>query len=91
MTGSLTLVKMLMGFIIAKVVAIYGPSGMAMLGQIQSVVTSLNGLVNAPTSNGIIKYTAEFSPKGTEACAPLVESRSTLGSGYKHTCDCHYH
>lgn len=71
MTGSLTLVKMLMGFIIAKVVAIYtGPSGMAMLGQIQSVVTSLNGLVNAPTSNGIIKYTAEFSPKGTEACAP---------------------
>lgn len=71
MTGSLTLVKMLMGFIIAKVVAIYtGPSGMAMLGQIQSVVTSLNGLVNAPTSNGIIKYTAEFSPKGTEACVP---------------------
>ena len=50
-TGVLTLAKMAMGFVIAKVVAIYtGPSGMALLGQIQGVVTALNGIVNAPVS-----------------------------------------
>lgn len=70
-TAMLTVVRMLLSFIIAKVIAIYtGPAGMAMLGQIQSVVTSLNGLVNASTGNGIIKYTAENSSKGIEKCVP---------------------
>ncbi|MFM5019584.1 O-antigen translocase [Aeromonas rivipollensis] len=71
MTGLLTLLKMAMGFVIAKVVAIYtGPTGMAMLGQVQSMVTSLNGIINAPVGNGIIRYTAEKQGEGFEACAP---------------------
>ncbi|WDG00260.1 O-antigen translocase [Pectobacterium carotovorum subsp. carotovorum] len=70
-SGLLTLAKMGSGFVIAKVVAIYtGPSGMAMLGQIQSIVTSLNGIVNAPVGSGIIRYTAEFEKEGVEGCAP---------------------
>ncbi|RRO08356.1 O-antigen translocase [Pectobacterium aquaticum] len=70
-SGLLTLAKMGSGFIIAKVVAIYtGPSGMAMLGQIQSIVASLNGIVNAPVSSGIVRYTAEFEKEGMEGCAP---------------------
>ncbi|WP_420065398.1 O-antigen translocase [Pectobacterium colocasium] len=70
-SGLLTLAKMGSGFIIAKVVAIYtGPSGMAMLGQIQSIVASLNGIVNAPVSSGIVRYTAEFEKEGMERCAP---------------------
>ena len=39
MTGLLTLLRMAMGFVIAKVVAVYtGPAGMAMLGQVQSKI-----------------------------------------------------
>lgn len=70
-SGLLTLAKMGSGFVIAKVVAIYtGPSGMAMLGQIQSIVASLNGIVNAPVGSGIVRYTAEFEKEGMERCAP---------------------
>ncbi|UAN39416.1 MULTISPECIES: O-antigen translocase [unclassified Enterobacter] len=71
MTGSLTLLKMLIGFIIAKIVAIYtGPSGMALLGQIQSLVNAFNGVINAPVSNSVIRYTAEHHEDGYEACSP---------------------
>ncbi|GKR01024.1 O-antigen translocase [Aeromonas caviae] len=71
MTGLLTLLKMAMGFVIAKVVAVYtGPTGMAMLGQVQSMVASLNGIVNAPVGSGIVRYTAEKQGEGFEACAP---------------------
>lgn len=71
MTGLLTLLRMAMGFVIAKVVAIYtGPTGMAMLGQVQSMVASLNGIINAPVGSGIVRYTAEKQGEGFEACAP---------------------
>ncbi|MBL0550669.1 O-antigen translocase [Aeromonas caviae] len=71
MTGLLTLLKMAMGFVIAKVVAVYtGPTGMAMLGQVQSMVSSLNGIINAPVGSGIVRYTAEQKEQGFEACAP---------------------
>ena len=71
MTGLLTLLKMAMGFVIAKVVAIYtGPTGMAMLGQVQSLVGSLNGIINAPVGSGVVRYTAENKQQGFESCAP---------------------
>ncbi|MFB2684876.1 O-antigen translocase [Shewanella mangrovisoli] len=71
MTGLLTLLKMAMGFVIAKVVAIYtGPTGLAILGQVQSMVGSLNGIINAPAGSGVVRYTAENKEKGFEACAP---------------------
>ncbi|VXA79880.1 MULTISPECIES: O-antigen translocase [Aeromonas] len=71
MTGLLTLLKMAMGFVIAKVVAIYtGPTGMAMLGQVQSMVGAFNGVINAPVGSGVVRYTAEKKDQGFEACAP---------------------
>ncbi len=71
MTGLLTLLKMTMGFVISKVVAIYtGPTGMAMLGQVQSLVGSLNGIINAPVGSGVVRYTAENKQQGFESCAP---------------------
>ena len=71
MTGLLTFLKMVMGFVIAKVVAVYtGPTGLAMLGQVQGVVSVLNGLINAPATNGVIRYTAEKQTEGYEACSP---------------------
>lgn len=69
-TGLLTLTKMLSGFIIAKIVAIYtGPTGIVMLGQIQSIVTTLNGLVNSPVGPGIVRFTAENNHNGYNVCA----------------------
>ncbi|MEZ8128749.1 O-antigen translocase [Enterovibrio norvegicus] len=59
-TALLTLTRMVSGFVIAKVVAIYtGPTGMAMLGQLQSAVTLVNGVVNAPVGSAVVRYTAE--------------------------------
>lgn len=70
-TGMLTLFKMIAGFIIAKVVAVYtGPTGMVLLGQIQSIVTGLNGIVNAPVGTGVVRYTAENIDKGIDDCIP---------------------
>lgn len=71
MTGLLTLLRMAIGFVIAKVVAVYtGPTGMAMLGQVQSMVASLNGIINAPMGSGIVRYTAEKQGEEFEACTP---------------------
>lgn len=71
MTGLLTLLRMGMGFVIAKVVAIYtGPTGMAMLGQVQSMVGSLNGIINSPTGSGVVRFTAENKEQGFDTCAP---------------------
>lgn len=62
---------MAMGFVIAKVVAIYtGPTGMAMLGQVQSMVSSLNGIINAPVGSGVVRFTAENKDNGFAACQP---------------------
>jgi len=62
---------MLSGFFIAKVVAVYtGPSGIAMLGQVQSLFSALNGIVAAPAGSGVVRYTAEYQALGFEHCAP---------------------
>ncbi len=71
LSGLLTLLRMASGFVIAKVVAVYtGPSGMAILGQVQSLVGALNGIVAAPASSGVVRYTAEHHAQGFDACAP---------------------
>ncbi len=41
-----------------------------MLGQLQGIVTALTGVVNAPISTGVVRYTAENYNQGYEACAP---------------------
>lgn len=58
------------GFVIAKVVAVHtGPTGIAMLGQMQSLFTAMNGIVAAPVGSGVVRYTAENHAAGLEACA----------------------
>lgn len=67
----LSFLRMCSGFIIAKVIAIYtGPSGMAMLGQVQSVVSILNGVASASSGTGVVRYTAENIDKGFTKCSP---------------------
>lgn len=70
-SGVLTLLRMGSGFLISKAVAIYaGPSGIAMLGQVQSVVAAITGIVTAPVGSGTVRFTAENHHKGFSACAP---------------------
>lgn len=69
-TAMLTLFRMLAGFAVAKIVAIYtGPAGMAMLGQVQNMVVAFNGIVNAPSGNCIVRYTAENHHQGFYKCS----------------------
>ena len=71
LSGLLTLLRMLTGFIISKVIAIYtGPTGLAMLGQFQNAIGIVNGLVNAPGSAGVVRYTAENINNGYDKCSP---------------------
>lgn len=69
-TGLLTLARMGAGFLIAKIVAIYtGPTGMAMLGQLQSMITALNGVATSPVGNGIVRYTSQNIESGLDNCS----------------------
>ena len=70
-SGLLTLLKMASGFVIVKLAALYtGPSGVAMLGQLQSLATAMNGMVGAPASTGVVRYTAQHYKSGYETCTP---------------------
>lgn len=69
-TAILTLLRMVMGFAIAKVVAVYtGPTGMAILGQLNSIITLLVGVTSSPVKSGIVRYTSEYNSEGVEACS----------------------
>lgn len=70
LSALLTFLRMVAGFIIGKVVAVYtGPSGVAMLGQVQSLVSISTGIIASPVGNGLIKYTAESHEEGIEQSA----------------------
>ncbi len=70
LSGIMTLIKLVMGFAFSKIVAVYaGTSGVALLGQMQSVILSLNGIINSPVGNGVIKFTSENS-HDFEKCSP---------------------
>ena len=60
LSGLLTFLNMVKGFLISKVVAIYaGPEGVAMMGQLQSFVAAINGLVSNQIGQGIARFTAQ--------------------------------
>lgn len=54
-------VRMLSALVLNKVLAIsVGPSGFALIGQLQNAVNILNTFATAATAQGITKYTAEY-------------------------------
>jgi PST family polysaccharide transporter len=56
-----TLIKIIAGFIINKVVAMYvGPSGLAIIGQFQNFISIVSTFANGAITQGIVKYTAEY-------------------------------
>jgi PST family polysaccharide transporter len=56
-----TFVKVIVGLIINKVIAVYlGPSGLALYGQFQNFVTIIYAFSSGSIHSGIVKYTAEY-------------------------------
>ena len=56
-----TIIKIISGFVINKVVAIYvGPSGLAIIGQLQNFMELIITFSNGAITNGVVKYTAEY-------------------------------
>lgn len=55
-----TLIRVITGFISIKVVAVYvGPSGLALIGQMQNFITMMGSVASAGVNSGVVKYTAE--------------------------------
>ncbi len=56
-----TIIKILNGFVIVKIIAIYvGPSGLALISQFQNFITVLMTFGTGAINTGVIKYTAEY-------------------------------
>ncbi len=62
LNGVATVIKMLAGLVSVKVVAAaIGPTGIALLGQLNSFSTIILGVSNGGINAGITKYTAEYA------------------------------
>ncbi|MES2691371.1 MAG: O-antigen translocase, partial [Bacteroidota bacterium] len=63
-TGISTAIKLLTGFVTAKVIAVHiGPQGIGVLGQLLSFLAIVMPLSIGATGNGVIKYLAEYTGK----------------------------
>ena len=61
LTGISTIIKLISAFVINKVIALYiGPSGLAVVGQLQNFTSIITTFSNGAVSSGIVKYTAEY-------------------------------
>ncbi|MCB4205440.1 O-antigen translocase [Deferribacterales bacterium Es71-Z0220] len=55
-----TAIKVIAGFVSVKVVAVYiGPSGLALMGQMQNFIAMMSSIASAGVNSGVVKYTAE--------------------------------
>ncbi len=55
-----TIIKVIAGFVSIKVVAVYvGPSGLALIGQMQNFISMMSSVASAGVNSGVVKYTAE--------------------------------
>jgi PST family polysaccharide transporter len=62
-----TLVRMLTGFVSVKVVAaVIGPSGIALLGQLNNFSSILLSISNGGINAGVTKYVSEYADSGEE-------------------------
>ena len=61
LTAISTIIKVVSAFVINKVIAMYiGPSGLAIVGQLQNFIEMIVTFSNGATTQGVIKYTAEY-------------------------------
>ncbi|MBS9784585.1 MAG: O-antigen translocase [Oceanivirga sp.] len=61
LTGISTIIKVGVVFVINKIIALYaGPSGLAIIGQLQNFMSTVTTFSNGAIINGVVKYTAEY-------------------------------
>jgi PST family polysaccharide transporter len=61
LTAISTIIKVISAFVINKVIAVYvGPSGLAVVGQLQNFMSMATTFSNGAITQGVIKYTAEY-------------------------------
>ena len=61
LNGISVLIKIAIGFITSKVIAVFvGPSGMALVGNLRNCITSIESIGTLGFQNGIIKYVADY-------------------------------
>lgn len=55
-----TIIRVITSFVSIKVIAVYiGPSGLALMGQMQSFIAMMSSVASAGVNSGVVKYTAE--------------------------------
>jgi len=61
LTAISTVIRVISGFVLNKVIALYiGPSGLAVIGQLQNFIGIVTTFSNGAITSGIVKYTAEY-------------------------------
>jgi len=56
-----TVIRVLAGFVSVKIVAVYiGPSGLALVGQMQNFIGMMSSIASAGIGSGVVKYTSEY-------------------------------
>ena len=61
LTGLATVLRVITAFIINKVIAnLVGPSGLAVVGQLQNFIEIIVTASNGAVTNGVVKYTSEY-------------------------------
>jgi len=61
LTAISTVIKLIAGFVSVKIVAAYiGPSGLALVGQMQSFIAMISSIASAGVGSGVVKYTSEY-------------------------------
>lgn len=61
LTAISTVIKVIAGFVINKIIALYvGPSGLAVVGQLQNFMSIITTFSNGAIAQGVVKYTAEY-------------------------------
>ena len=78
-TSISTIIKLITGYVSVKIVAsIIGPSGIALIGQLQNFISIFTTLGAGGINNGVVKYVSEF--KDDEHAL-----KNILTSGFKIT------
>lgn len=61
LTSISTIIKIITSFFITKIISIYiGPSGLAIIGQLQNFNSIITTLANGAINTGVIKYVSEY-------------------------------
>jgi len=67
LTAVSTIIKVFTAFVINKVISIYiGPSGLALIGQLQDFNSIIMNFATGAINNGVVKYTAEYKDNMSE-------------------------